>query len=1177
MKKRLLITIAALILCLGLAVSSAQGMMRPEDYGTWLGGDPDCDHSSEKLTTLGDFPGDVQGSGKHTHVIECQCGAQFAEEKECSDSNSDNICDACNAQMPAAKTDLADATVTVNTIFGNNTEYYTGEPITPSVTVVDANGVYMYEDSDYSVSYENNNGPGIAKVNVTATNSGRLKGKVTIPITVKAPSGNLSNSSNKIYLLGGNGDGTYNYTGSQIKPDVMVELDDSLTLYGDEYSVSYGPNTEVGRGSVTVTGNGKVNYGVPITGTQTVYFKIIKQNGDPNCPHTDFTYVSDGMQGHHFHCNTCGYDDATEAHDIVTEERVSGGTTETWDVCGAAGCGYAQCISIIKDLDQASFTGVSGSGPYTEDEVSNIGLSLDGEQLREGEDYSSSISKGSESWTKTFEPIEGKSKGGKEWTGAVAKYKLIVNYRVPEGYTAPAGVEKTLSSGDSYHVDTPNVDDLTPDKSFVEGKITNSDVTETVTYVTCTHPEYQLRYEEIDGFTHRIICGVCGLEVGVEDHPQFEKKGYVPPEQLPEGIRGLLFNGAYEYRCPKCDCLEYRDSDTERCIKGENHDWPTWEKLDEENCHRICRRCKLEETKAHRWSEWAFSSTTKHFRACADCHANQSADHGPWTNISVSKPKTCVENAHVTATCSVCQYERGELYTDQLSTLDNGSDYIAEGHDFEHGTWQILGGATVTDPSKGQHCKVCPICGAWDVSHELPHNWGAKTVVQAGECENSALPRIEEATCADCGAKLKVTTQLHHNEVRYPEGDIAPTCTEFGKEAYQCTNCHRIVGDAIQPLGHDMQIVEKVDATCLTEGYIKRKCSRCDLETEEILKTLGGDGKHHFVPVYSQQPTCTQEGRVSGEKCENCPAEQAGETGYGTIPALGHLVTTTTVYHGKTRHTVGKDGRPIEIDVCTTVFSCTRCNKRLGGETFTIAKSIGKLGGQYLIEPGKNYKITDMENGIHINGNMSSDGGVYFNGVVQEALEEVIDTAKSKYTYKKTEANSFIIEFTDEFLNGTEDGEYEVIVINGSEYWPMVVTVKDHRFKDVRGMETPDMPELTEEEYDALISQLEAEGEIIHRFILNQPSIEMDNGGAPNADGNIVVTKNDGDYDFEALVNGEYTLQPDQDYTLDGDTVTIKAEYLNGLDAESQIIFHYAEFPMDGAPLPHAPKLTVRK
>ena len=29
MKKRLLITIAALILCLGLAVSSAQGMMRP--------------------------------------------------------------------------------------------------------------------------------------------------------------------------------------------------------------------------------------------------------------------------------------------------------------------------------------------------------------------------------------------------------------------------------------------------------------------------------------------------------------------------------------------------------------------------------------------------------------------------------------------------------------------------------------------------------------------------------------------------------------------------------------------------------------------------------------------------------------------------------------------------------------------------------------------------------------------------------------------------------------------------------------------------------------------------------------------------------------------------------------------------------------------------------------------
>lgn len=75
-----------------------------------------------------------------------------------------------------------------------------------------------------------------------------------------------------------------------------------------------------------------------------------------------------------------------------------------------------------------------------------------------------------------------------------------------------------------------------------------------------------------------------------------------------------------------------------------------------------------------------------------------------------------------------------------------------------------------------------------------------------------------------------------------------------------------------------------------------------------------------------------------------------------------------------------------------------------------------------------------------------------YHEVVQKALGEVLDGAEQKYTYKKTKANSFIIEFTDEFLEEQEDGEYELIVMNGEEYWPMIVVVKDHKFVEIKNL-----------------------------------------------------------------------------------------------------------------------------
>ena len=100
----------------------------------------------------------------------------------------------------------------------------------------------MYQDLDYTVDYANNTNAGTAQIILTGVQGGRLTGTRTVTFSIKKLNGNLAASQNTVILFGGNNDGTFNYTGSQIKPEVMVELDGNGTLWDSCYTVKYGPN-----------------------------------------------------------------------------------------------------------------------------------------------------------------------------------------------------------------------------------------------------------------------------------------------------------------------------------------------------------------------------------------------------------------------------------------------------------------------------------------------------------------------------------------------------------------------------------------------------------------------------------------------------------------------------------------------------------------------------------------------------------------------------------------------------------------------------------------------------------------------------------------------------------------------------------------------------------------------
>ena len=485
----------------------------------------------------------------------------------------------------------------------------------------------------------------------------------------------------------------------------------------------------------------------------------------------------------------------------------------------------------------------------------------------------------------------------------------------------------------------------------------------------------------------------------------------------------------------------------------------------------------------HTWKEAWDYNTVVHWQTCSVCGVEtEHKDHGGYTNVKVVTPRTCTENASVTATCGICG-ANVTLVGNELKTLNN-PDYLASGHDFSGPLKSDK--STCTAEGEGNHAPTCVNCGIRDSEHAVAHTWTGLHNVSNGTCGDPNDPVIQEATC-ECGAKLHLEKPREHVPVADTSQDVQATCTESGKiNGHRCTICGAFYDyEFVEALGHDFVKDDEKKADCETEGFIHYTCSRCKEEKTETIEKKSPNGQHKWVKKVGQAPTCLTEGTYDGEVCEICGAQRELQGDYGKLEALGHKVHAETAQHGRVKNKVSLSGVPMDITTYLTIYSCTRCGERLGSEYWTVATaSAGAAtnGAKYEIVSGRNAEITDMQNGIHVNGNMADDGGVQFNGTVLDALNEVIEGGKSKYQYKKVKANSFIIEFTDEFLAETADGTYPVEIFNGSEYWPMLVTVKDHKLVSLADREIPDATEMTEAEFDAFLAEQKAAGVPVREY-----------------------------------------------------------------------------------------------
>lgn len=154
----------------------------------------------------------------------------------------------------------------------SDTVLYDGKKAEPAVTVT-CGGRTLVKNVDYTVSYYNNDKIGTATLYIYG--KGNYTGSITK--TFRIVGKDLSSLSATLSQT------TYNYTGLEHKPAVIIYDGYKKLTSGTDYTVAYKDNKNCGTATVTITGKG--NY----SGTKTLTFTIV---GKDQSITTNYTYYT---------------------------------------------------------------------------------------------------------------------------------------------------------------------------------------------------------------------------------------------------------------------------------------------------------------------------------------------------------------------------------------------------------------------------------------------------------------------------------------------------------------------------------------------------------------------------------------------------------------------------------------------------------------------------------------------------------------------------------------------------------------------------------------------------------------------------------------------------------------------------------------------------------------------
>ncbi len=171
-------------------------------------------------------------------------------------------------------------------------------------------------------------------------------------------------------------------------------------------------------------------------------------------------------------------------------------------------------------------------------------------------------------------------------------------------------------------------------------------------------------------------------------------------------------------------------------------------------------------------------------------------------------PSTCTERGYTLYTCKVCSASYSDNYQPTLE------------HDL---SYEVVKKSSCSE--QGLMEATCTICldTFTKIIEKTDHQPSLRYVDDF--CNNNP---IGEIYCVDCDELISMFG--HHYSVEY----VSPTCTEFGKEIYECSICGDSYQKTIAPIGHIKGEEVVHESTCKEKGCIEVLCLNCDEVISEI-------------------------------------------------------------------------------------------------------------------------------------------------------------------------------------------------------------------------------------------------------------------------------------------------------------------------------------------------------
>ena len=134
-------------------------------------------------------------------------------------------------------------------------------------------------------------------------------------------------------------------------------------------------------------------------------------------------------------------------------------------------------------------------------------------------------------------------------------------------------------------------------------------------------------------------------------------------------------------------------------------------------------------------------------------------------------------------------------------------------------------------------------------------------------------------------------------------------------------------------------------------------------------------------------------------------------------------------------------GRPLYVLFVKVYNECPVCLHQTPVAAYNVSHSYDL--SLYKIAARRHAVISKSCNAIYMEGDYSKKEMVFWDGVMlnKSSVGKSIDYVK--------EQGSVILHFTDDFLQAAQDGDHELLVLNGDEFIVMTVTVRDHFLVDL--------------------------------------------------------------------------------------------------------------------------------